>query len=251
MVKNSLNLQSSQLLFDQAKVMGLQPQWETDYGLFSVMAPSQGTSKRQYFFHANLNLNGELSRALVKNKHFTRLILEKNGFENIPYILPTSLEQLANFFDEHQPIICKPLLGQQSRDIYLIKTKQQLKQCSLAMNFFEKYVAGEEHRYLVLKGKVIAVQKKVLQPTKNEPWKLFYTGLEKQNWNRELAKLALQIAQLFQLSWAGVDFIIDQQGKGWILEVNSAPGIVKIHNPNAGVPVNAAKLIWQAIFSEK
>ncbi len=250
-MKNSSILQSSQLLFDQAKLMGLQPQWETDYGLFSVIAPSQATAKRQYFFHTNLNLNGELSRVLVKNKHFARLILEENGFENIPYILPASLEELAIFFDEHQPIICKPLLGQQSQNVKLIASKEDLKNCSMEMTFFEKYIEGSEHRYLVLNDEVIAVQKKELKPTSDQPWKLFYTGLEKNQWNETLIKMSLEVAALFQLNWAGVDFIVDQEGKGWILEVNSAPGIVKIHNPDAGVSVNAAKLIWQAIFSKK
>ncbi|KUK79591.1 MAG: hypothetical protein XD95_0275 [Microgenomates bacterium 39_7] len=246
-MKNS-NVQSSDLLFNQAKLMGLQPRWEAEYGLFSILPV--GVKQRQYFFHTNLNLNGELSRILVKNKHFTRLIIEQTGLVNIPYILPSSREQLNDFFEEHQPLICKPLLGQQSQNVKLIQSQEKLEHCSLKMTFFEKYIEGVEHRYLVLNNEVIAVQKKEREPTKDDPWKLFYTGLEKKNWDLKLSKLALKITNLFQLSWAGVDFIVDQQGNGWILEVNSAPGIVKIHHPDAGISTNAAKLIWQAVLKK-
>ncbi len=247
MIKKSALL-SSQLLFDEAKKIGLDPKWETDYGLFSVSL--NNSPKREFFFHSNLNLNGELSRILVKNKHFTRLILEKNNFVNIPYILPRSSEKLQDFFEQYQPIICKPLLGQKSKRVYLIKTVERLQKCSLKMNFFEKYIDGEECRYLILQNQVIAVQRKKLSPTKKYPWNLHYIGVEKLHWNNDLVEESLRIANIFNLRWAAVDFIIDAAGKAWVLEVNSSPGIVKIHNPDEGVRVNAAELIWKAITAK-
>lgn len=242
----NLDLLSSQILFDEAQKLGLNPKWETDYGLFSVSF--RNTSKREYFFHSNLNLNGELSRILVKNKHFTRLILEKNNFVNIPFILPRSPEELRYFFDQHQPIICKPLLGQRSKKVYLIKTKERLEKCSLKMNFFEKYIEGEEHRYLILDRKVIALQHKKLSPTRKYPWNLRYTGVDQLNWDEELIDQSLKIASIFKLNWAAVDFLLDADGKAWVLEVNSSPGIVKIHHPDDGIKVNAAGLIWKVLM---
>jgi len=241
-----IELLSSQLLFNEAQKLGLQPKWETEYGLFSVKLPS--SSSREFFFHSNLNLNGELSRMLVKNKHFTRLILEKNGFENIPYLLPSSKKELEHFFEQHQPIICKPLLGQRSRSISLISTKRELSHCSLKMTFFEKFIKGDECRYLILNNRVIAVQKKRLAPTSSNPWNLHYIGLEKIDWDRQLVKQSLSIAKLFKLEWVAVDYILDKQNKAWVLEVNSAPGIVKMHQPDEGVKTNVAKLIWKLMI---
>lgn len=244
----NLDLLSSQILFDEAKKLGLNPKWEMDYGLFSVSF--HNSSKREYFFHSNLNLNGELSRIMVKNKHFTRLILENNNFVNIPFILPRSPEELRDFFDQHQPIICKPLLGQRSKKVYLIKTKERLEKCSLKMNFFEKYIEGDEHRYLILDGEVIAVQHKTLSPTKKYPWNLRYTGVAQSKWDEELIDQSLKIASIFKLKWAAVDFLLDADGKAWVLEVNSSPGIVKIHHPDDGVKVNVAELIWKVLIQQ-
>ena len=226
--------------------MGLDPKWETDYGLFSVKLPH--LNHRQFFFHTNFNLNGELSRILVKNKHFTRLILEKNGFENIPYLLPSNQVELEHFFDDNQPIICKPLLGQQSRKIKLIKMRNQLAECSLEMTFFEKFIAGDEYRYLVLRNEVIAVQRKKLAPAPNNPWNLYYIGLPKSDWDQQLVQRSIKIAKLFKLKWVAVDYILDEEDLAWVLEVNSAPGIVKIHNPDKGEKTNAARLIWQSLI---
>lgn len=246
MGKKNFDLLSSQILFNEAKKLGLDPKWEADYGLFSVSF--NHSSKREFFFHSNLNLNGELSRILVKNKHFTRIILEKNGFENIPYLLPNSLNQLKEFFEQHQPLICKPLLGQKSKRVYLIKTVERLKKCSLKMNFFEKYIDGEECRYLILQNQVIAVQRKQLSPTKKHPWNLRYIGIEQSHWDNELVEKSLRIAKIFNLRWVAVDFILDVNEKAWVLEVNSSPGIVKIHNPDEGIKVNAAELIWKVLI---
>jgi len=244
----NLDLLSSQILFDEAQKLGLNPRWETDYGLFSVNF--YNTSEREYFFHSNFNLNGELSRILVKNKHFTRLILEKNMFANIPFILPRSLEELRDFFEKHQSIICKPLLGQRSKKVYLINTKERLDKCSLKMNFFEKYIEGDEHRYLILDGEVIAVQHKTLSPTKKYPWNLRYIGVDRLEWDGELIDQSLKIASIFELKWAAVDFLLDADGRAWVLEVNSSPGIVKIHHPDDGVRVNAAELIWKVLIQQ-
>lgn len=242
------DLLTSQILFDEAEKLGFQPQWETDYGLFSVKLSS--SKNRQYFFHSSFNLNGELSRMLVKNKHFTRLILDKHNAHNIPYCLPKSAQQLRSFFVQNQPIICKPLLGQRSRGIKLVKTDEELSRYSLKMTFFEKFVQGDEYRYLILMDKVIAVQRKKLNPTSTNPWNLHYTGLKKADWDQKLVDEALRIAKVFYLNWVAVDYILDKQGVAWVLEVNSAPGIVKIHRPDAGVKTNAANLIWKELVKK-
>ena len=254
--QSNFDLKSAALLFDQAQTMGLQPRWETDYGLFSVILPKQNSAQninkpptREFFFQTNLNLNGSRARILAKNKQFTRLVLAQANLPNIPYLLPGSQEQLLTFFNQYQPLICKPLLGDRSLNVKLITTRQQLANCNLTMNFFEQFIKGIEYRCLVLQDKVIALQKKELIPTDQEPWKLFYTGLDKSRWQPALVSMSKQIAQLLHLELAGVDFIVDAQGKNWVLEVNSAPGITKIHHPDAGVSTNAAELIWAAVLA--
>jgi D-alanine-D-alanine ligase-like ATP-grasp enzyme len=244
---------SSQILFAEAQKLDLNPRWETDYGLFSVELPNPQAKKntsttRQFFFHTNLNLNGERARFLSKNKHFTRLVLAEAGFKNIPFCLPASRLELEKFFDKHQPIICKPLLGQQSKSIKLISTKNQLNDCSLHLTFFEKFIKGVEYRCLILQNEVIAVQRKELKTTKKSPWQLFYINLKSEKWDKKLMTEAKKIAQVFNLNWAGIDFIVEADGSFWILEVNSAPGIVKIHHPDEGAGVNAANKVWKAVM---
>lgn len=248
---------SSQILFAEAEKLGLNPRWENDYGLFSVELPHSEKNKnnlptREFFFHTNLNLNGERARFLCKNKHFTRLVLAQANFTNIPYCLPASRLELEQFFEEHQPIICKALLGQQSQNVKLVLTKKQLDECSLNLTFFEKFIKGVEYRCLVLQDEMIAVQRKELRPTLSDPWQLFYINLDtaEQDDDVLIKKLMIEakkIVQVFNLKWAGIDFIVEENDNFWILEVNSAPGIVKIHYPDEGATINAAKKIWQAI----
>lgn len=210
--------------------------------------PSSFTLHQAFFFNTNLNLNGELARILVKNKHFTRVIFERAGIKNIPFILPESMVQLEQFFRQYRPLICKPLLGQRSEKIKLLKTIKQLHNCSLERTFFEKYIEGVEHRCLVLQDEVIAMQRKELRPKPSNPWQLYYIGLLRKNWRADLTEEAIKIARLFQLNWAGIDYLLDKQGSAWLLKVNSAPGIVKIHQPDEGVKINAARLLWQAVI---
>lgn len=240
------DLKSSQLLFEGAAKLGLNPVWETDYGLFSVKLPSQ--PDRQFFFHSSFNFNGELSRVLTRNKHFTRLILDQHLVNNIPYLLPQSRDQLQEFFKKHQPLICKPLLGKQSQGVKLIKTQKELEGCSLHLTFFEKYIKADEYRCLILQDEVIAMQRKLLKPTPANPWELHYINLEKQDWLQNLASEALRIAKIFQLGWAGIDFLVEESGRSWLLEVNSAPGFVKVHQPDEGESINVCSLVWQELL---
>ncbi len=244
---------SSSILFQEAKRLGLNPRWETDYGLFSVESGNLQVKKdqpttRQFFFHTNLNLNGERARFLTKNKHFTRLVLAEAGFKNILFCLPRSRLELEQFFDQHQPIVCKPLLGQQSKEVVLISTKKQLNNCSLHLTFFEKFIQGVEHRCLVLQNEVVAVQRRELTPTKQKPWQRFYINLEPKKWEEKLVIEAKKIAQVFNLGWTGIDFLVEADGSFSVLEVNSAPGIVKIHYPDEGKKINVAKKIWNAVL---
>lgn len=265
MGKERINMTSlrntTQLFFDEAQKIGLKPQWETDYGLFSVKMPKDLTKQvfsannnsqaiyqvsRQYFFYSRLNLNGLRSYILSKNKHFTRLVLKQHNLSDVPYILPQNRAELDKFFAKHKPIICKPLLGQCSENVFLIKTQKKLNQCALKNNFFEKYLPGVEYRYLVLKNQVIAVQRKELRPIKNKPWNLFYIGIKPAEWNQRIAAQAVKIAQVLGLGLAGVDFIRDNKDNYSLLEVNSVPGIVKMHQPDAGISFNVARKILQA-----
>ena len=237
-------LQSSNLYFNAAKRMGLDPKWETDYGLMSFISGG----KKNFIFFSKTPLNNQMSADLARNKHFTRVIAEQVGLPNIPYCFPSEEKELKLFFNNNKPIIGKPTLGTLSRGVQLIREHSQLFRLDFSDRIYEKYIDGVEYRFLVLMGKVIACQKKPLKLKDGKSWDLKYISLKKDEWSVNMINLSIQAAKALNLNWCAVDLIKDQFKKNWLLEVNSRPGIVHMHHPDNGEPFDIASKVIKAII---
>lgn len=240
------DIRSAKILFAEAEKLNLSPQWLTDYGLFSI----QVKGKTEYVFYSKSVLNSQVHSYLAKNKHATRVILANNGFLNIPFCLPKSLEEAVQFLKEHKTIIAKPTLGQHSERIRLIEAVEKLQELDLAENILEKFIKGKEYRCLVLKGDVIAVHHKQYDTPINEPDRVQRVSLEQSGWSSEMVATAVRVAEVMHLQVAAVDFMVDAEGKQYILEVNSSPGIARFHYPSKGPGINLAKRLLEAHSKE-
>ena len=237
-----LDIRNAELLFSEAQKLGMKPQWLTDYGLFSI----QVRERSEYVFYGVSFLNSHLSATLAKNKHITRVILEKHGLPSIPYCLPRNMDEGYNFLYEHGEIIAKPTTGQRSEDVRLIKNKSELTVVPLESSILEKYIKGKEYRYLVLNGKVIAVHLKKYNSPISNPKLHHRFSIEQNDWDLVLVGMSVKIADIFRLKLAAVDFIITPAREKYILEVNGSPAIWRFHVPNHGPAINLARMLLEA-----
>jgi len=235
----------SQIIFEEAKEQGLHPEWETEFGLFSV----QHNGKTRYVYSTHLLINSTLGAYLTKDKYTTNKILEKHGFPIIPYIFTKNIQEVNHFFDQYNPIIAKPVMGEQAHDVKLITHHDHITNYPLDETLFEKFIQGEEYRYLVLQGKVVAAQSKNLAPTAQYPWRKYITNLEPTEYKDSFKDMALKIAELVGLGLIAVDFLLDDAGKPYVLELNSAPGLYSLYNPDKGNPIKVGKLLLEIILN--
>lgn len=225
--------------------MGLKPTWLHRPGGAFVIQTDNG---ERYINGEQSVLNSQSGASLSKNKYLTRVILERNGYQNIPFARPKDLEEVERFLNRHIKIIVKPLKGMGCDDIHIVNKVDQVRALPIKNYILEKYISGMEMRYLIMNGKVVAVHRSDYGVSVASDRPLERISIEKSEWNLELCKQAVKISRLFGLGFAAIDYIIDEQGEAHILEVNSAPGLKWFHAPSEGPPADVARLLLDAFL---
>lgn len=240
------DLETARILFNEAKNLGLNPQWLTEYGLFSINLDNT----IRFVFCGISYLNSQMSSYLCRNKHATRKVLDLFRLPNIPYALPATDEEALFFLKKYKRIVVKPTVGSRSENVHLITEKSQLKNIDRATSIFEKFIEGREFRYLVLKNQVIAVHERIFPGLLNDPRVVKRISYPQNKWEKKLIAISLKATQALGTKFAAVDFKIDKNENPYILEVNAAAGIKWFHYPSEGPSVNVANLLLTATIEE-
>lgn len=240
-------LGTAELLFQSAERMGLRPCWITPGGLFAVSLNGQ----ERYINFARSPLNSHTGTSLTKNKYLTRLVLERHQMPNIPFMRPDSHLAASTFLQVHGKIIAKPLTGSGAHDIHLITTTQQLRKLHLTRYILEKYIVGQELRYLVLNGTVIGVHRSDYGSSVREDRSLQRISYHYNTWDSDLVSSTIRIAHVLGLNFAAVDYLVSPGGRTYILEVNSSPGLKWFHAPTSGPVVDVARQFLEAAFQSE
>lgn len=240
------NMNAAESLYRAAGFMGLQPDWITVNGLFAVTIDGA----EHYMYYARNPLNSDIGISLVRDKYVTRQVLERRGVANIPFMVTTDLSQAVAFLGEHGTIIAKPKRGSGSQDINLITEAHELADLDMSMYIFEKYITGNEFRYLILGGHVIAVHRSDYGTSVEHDRALKRISYRKEDWDPALMDLSLEIADIFGLKFAAVDYLIDAAGRAYVLEVNSRPGFKWFHAPTEGPAVDVAGQFLRAVLDK-
>lgn len=235
---------SNQILFSEAEALGLKPRWEIGREFLSV----EGTGKRHYLSYTRSPFNSQISSGMAMQKQQTHVVLEQAGFPTIPYLRPRNLVEAEAFYDQEQPLVCKPIAGRDMKGVFRVASREDLGLLRYPSKMLlEKYIEGLEVRYLVFRRKVVAVQQKEVRPTSESEFAKWVTNVPEGQWQPELAELAVAVAERMGLGLVAVDFICQPDGVALILEVNSLPGISLFHYPDAGEVINVARLILEAL----
>jgi len=131
------------------------------------------------------------------------------------------------------PLVAKDLYSQRGLGVSLIKKMDdftKLLKASPGRKFmFQKYIEKkEEFRVLVLGNKIGSYERKTSQDP-NEFRNNVSLGaredfMDISEISDEVKNISIKAANLLKLEIAGVDVVIDKQGKAWLLEVNRGPG---------------------------
>lgn len=238
-------LTTAELLFVAAQDMGLQPSWIVPKGLFAIAVDGQ----ERYIHLACTTLNTHTGVSLAKDKELTRLILERHGMHNIPFTRPQTLQEAHLFLNKHSHIIAKPFNGSGARDIHNITESSQLATLAPISNYIlEKYISGKELRYLVLKDNVVAVHESDYGDSVDVNRPLQHITYAPEQWNESLISTSLEIANILQLRFAAIDFLIDSAGYAHILEVNTNPDLKWLHAPSSGPALDIARPLLEAML---
>ena len=239
-------LGTAKLLFQSAQKMGLRPSWVTPDGLFAVRV----NGREQYVNFARSPLNSHTSASLVYNKYLTRQILARHGMPNIPFARPKSHAEAVAFLRRHGKIVAKPIGGSGARDIHIVTTASQLQALHITKYILEKYIAGQELRYLVLNGAVIGVHRSDYGSSVQANRPLKRISYHSSAWNLALVASAIEVAHVLGLKFGAVDYLVDASGRAYILEVNTTPGLKWFHAPSAGPVVDVAGQFLAAIVKD-
>ena len=242
---HSPKLSTAELLYGAATRLGLQPVWITPDGVFAVTI----NWREMYINFARSPLNSDNSVSLAKDKYIARLILERHGITNIPFARPQSYAQAETFLARHGAIIAKPVAGSGASDIHHVTQASQLEGLNVQNYILEKYIAGQEMRYLVLDGSVIGMYHSEYGVSVASDRPLQCISYPEDAWDDALVALSSQIARALDLTFAAVDYLVDDDGHAHVLEVNTMPDLKWFHSPTSGPAVDAAGRFMHAILA--
>lgn len=239
-------LGTAELLYKTAQQMGLSPYWIKPNGLFIISTPDGD----KYINFARSPLNSHVCASLAKDKYIARLLMERHNLPNIPFAKPQTREQAEEFLDLHGKIIVKPVGGSGARDIHIVSHKDELSGLNIPKYIFEKYISGKEMRYLVISGNVVGVYQSEYGISVKATRNLQCISYGEEDWDPALMRLASRIAKIFRLQFVAVDYLIDAQGKPYVLEINTTPDLKWFHAPTSGPVIDVARQFLEAIFKD-
>lgn len=235
-------LGTSELLFRCARQMNLMPIWVAA-GVFAISVGE----REMYINLARSPLNSDASAALAKNKYVTRRILERHDMQNIPFTLPRTHAEAEVFLSLHGTVVAKPVTGAGARDIHIVAEPAQLKTLKINRYILEKYITGKELRFLVLNGAVVGVHHSEYGTSVAEDRLLQRISYPESDWDLALLESSLRIADILNLKFTAIDYLIDASGKAYVLEVNTMPGLKWFHAPSSGPVVDIARLFLESV----
>ena len=163
------------------------------------------------------------------DKAMTSFLLHQAGIATPPTWVCESRRQAHAIIQAHlaknQQIVIKPLFGSQGQGVRLLDAQSAL---PLPMDGFVDGVfylqafieAPHDYRVFVVNGRAVAAMRR-----SGADWlhNVAQGAHCKASDEADVMNLAVQAAKALEIAYCGVDIIRDNNGKPWVLEVNSIP----------------------------
>ena len=176
-------------------------------------------------------LNSPVAVKRAANKLETFRVLSEDAFTNIP-AFTTDINEAQLWLEQKHAVVCRTVLnGYGGAGIVIAEREDQLVKAPLYTRYIKK---KNEFRVHVVDGKAIHIQRKARRkdvPDEQVNWKIcnHANGFIFQMENVNLPELGLLEAEAavddLGLHFGAVDLVEGIDGKFYVLEVNTAPGI--------------------------
>ncbi len=161
---------------------------------------------------------------------------DKSGFRSLlmdeaPHLIPTTFFHIDEVDEADYPLVVRPQRHAQGRKLYLARNKVQLtnaiRRCGQGWYASHYIPKVAEYRVFVLQGRAVWVAKKNPANPDDVAWNVAkggsFVNVGWSSWPLRLVKEAIECMSYTGLDFGGVDVMVDEEGRNYILEVNSAP----------------------------
>lgn len=193
-----------------------------------------GTRARTQGIPLDKQINKSSAIGLCSNKLEMRKVLVECGgltmetLFNVTTMLPTQAET---------KYVLRPARHAQGKNLFVLQGDSLGGMISSKPDLFAdgwyatKYVEKvAEYRVFVVSGRVVAVAEKTPDDPDAVAWNMSQGAtvgnVRWGDWNLNVCDVAIKAHNLSGLDFSGVDVIIDDEGKAYVLELNSAPTIM-------------------------
>ncbi len=164
------------------------------------------------------------------DKFYTDFILRDAGLPTPRTMVTEDFEQALNAFHEMGDVVIKPLFGSEGKGMRRISDEDTAYRVfrSLELDryifYLQEYIphGQEDYRAFVIGDRVVAAMRR-----KGDSWKTNYAKgarVEPLELDSSLQELSVRAARLVGADYAGVDLLPAEDGRVYVLEVNSIPG---------------------------
>ena len=168
---------------------------------------------------------------------------DKRGFAhhvhmNHPTLTPDTIVSGTNGYSDWQrPMVLRPAVHAQGRNLFVINSMQELlnvvrqhpRVFSSGWYARELVDKAAEYRVYVVQGRVATVAQKTPDNPDAVAWNVAQGGrfdvVNWGSWNMEVVRVAIESFNLTELDFGGVDVMVDQSGRAYLIEINSAPSL--------------------------
>jgi RimK family alpha-L-glutamate ligase len=175
-------------------------------------------------------LNPASSIERTVDKYYTSYLLADAGIPTPRTFITEDFEQAMTAFQTMGDVIVKPLFGSEGKGMTRVSDEdtayrlfRHLELCRYIF-YLQEYIphADQDIRAFVIGGQVVAAMRR-----RGTNWKTNFSKgaqVEPLQLTDELQELSVRAARLVGTEYAGVDLLPAEDGRMYVLEVNSIPG---------------------------
>lgn len=174
-----------------------------------------------------ITYNSATAVGKASDKRRTREILHQKGI-SVPKIINSISQQITAF-----PVIARPRSHAKGRNFLILRTQQEFEN-HFRVNYPRGWYYAEfvdkvkEFRVHCAHGRILNYLEKPNPGGNNIAWNragngTIFNNVRWDDYNSEVARTSLKAVEALGLDFAGVDIMLDNQGKAYVLELNTGP----------------------------
>lgn len=162
----------------------------------------------------------------VNDKKGFRMLLQTQA----PGIVPTTIITLPT--ELLQPVVVRTATHSRGRNLWLVNTLEELVNVTSTLPdwYASEYIKKvAEYRVYVVNGRVATVAQKTPDNPDAVAWNVAQGGrfdvVRWGSWPLEVCRVAIEGFRHSGLDFGGVDVMVDETGRAYLIEINSAPSL--------------------------